>query len=245
MSRKHQKNKPKKKLIIKFFLLIFFMVFLYLISIFLYNKLSSLNIFNINQYLINKDELIDKEDIILLSNIKLGENIFKISCKNAVENILKNPWIETVSVKRVFPDKISISYKTKNICALAKEQNKLFFLDCNGEIIDKYNTNIKKDLIVVEAKDYKLALKIIHKIIEINDNNLIYTSNISELFVEDLSYFSIKLIDRPLTIYLNYYNLAPKIKDLHKVIKDLEKRQDLVKHIDATLNNNKIVIRKN
>jgi len=242
MSRKYQKNK-KVKIVIKVFFIFFFSSLIILISMFLYNKISSLSIFKIKTILVNKSQVIDKEEIILLSKIRLGENIFKVSSINAIKNILNNPWIEAVNINKVFPDKIAITYKTKSICGIAKEDNKLYFLDCKANIIDKYNTSLKKDLIIINSKNYKIALQIIDRISKINDK-LINTTNISELFVDNLNYFTIKLTNRPETIFLNYSNLDKKLSELNKVIIDIDRRKEAVSYIDASLNNNKIVIKK-
>ena len=65
-------------------------------------------IFNIKDIQIINNNQIATETIISLSQLQVGQNLFKFN-KNKVEKEIKtNPYIESVNIKRKIPDKIEI-----------------------------------------------------------------------------------------------------------------------------------------
>lgn len=70
-------------------------------------------IFNIQNIEITNNKQLSPETIVSLSELSLGQNIFKF-WKNDVENKIKaNSYIENVELKRVFPNKLQINIQER------------------------------------------------------------------------------------------------------------------------------------
>ncbi len=81
-------------------------LFVFLISI-LVTLCLKIPYFNIESIEVQGNVNISKEEIKNISTIKIGNNIFYANKKNAIENILLNPYIEEVKITKNF----LISYK--------------------------------------------------------------------------------------------------------------------------------------
>lgn len=65
-------------------------------------------IFNIQSIEITGNNKVEKEKIIGMTGLELGQNIFKINKKEIRKNIEKNGYINSVNIKRNLPDEIEI-----------------------------------------------------------------------------------------------------------------------------------------
>lgn len=70
-------------------------------------------IFNINKISVNGNSTVTTEKIINLSGLTTGENIFRINKNNIKKSIMKNGYIDNVSIKRVLPDEIEITVEER------------------------------------------------------------------------------------------------------------------------------------
>jgi len=75
---------------------------------------------------------LDKKDIIDISGIKTGDNIFGIDLKAVSERLTSRPWIKSADVERKLPDAILINIQEREPVALAKVGEKLFLVDKDG-----------------------------------------------------------------------------------------------------------------
>jgi len=116
------------------YITLLFILFLIIIGYIVLN----LPMFDITNIIIKGNNLLSQNDIVTYSNIKMGENIFKVNLKEVKKNLLRNPRIEETSMKRVFPSTIFISVSERNDFAA------LYFL---GSFV-----KIDKEGIVLEVK---------------------------------------------------------------------------------------------
>lgn len=65
-------------------------------------------IFNIQNIKVTGNNKLEKEKIIGMTGVELGQNIFKINKKEIRKNIEKNGYINSVNIKRNLPDEIEI-----------------------------------------------------------------------------------------------------------------------------------------
>ena len=107
-------------------------------------------IFNIKEINVQKNEQISSETIISLSQLKIGQNIFKYNSKKVKEEIKANPYVESVNIKRKFPDKIEI---------IVNERQKNY----NVEFLNGY-AYINNQGYILEISEQKLELPIIQGI---------------------------------------------------------------------------------
>lgn len=107
-------------------------------------------IFNIKEIYVVKNEQISSDTIVSLSQLKIGQNIFKYSSKKVEKEIKANPYIESVNIKRKLPDKIEIT---------VKERQKNY----NVEFLNGY-AYINNQGYILEISEQKLELPIVQGI---------------------------------------------------------------------------------
>ncbi len=76
---------------------------------------------------------IPKQDIIELSSIKSGDNIFSLNFTAIRNRIFTNPWVRDASIERRLPDKIIIHIDEREPFALAKINDRIYMVDRYGE----------------------------------------------------------------------------------------------------------------
>lgn len=93
-------------------------------------------IFNISEIKVNGNEKITENQIISLSEIKLGDNIYKTSKKEVVSNIKQNPYIESVNFKRNLPNKIELNIEERKATFMLEFSNSYVYINNQGYILE-------------------------------------------------------------------------------------------------------------
>ena len=114
-------------------------------------KLPYFNIANIE---IIGNENVSKVEINDKVKSELGSNIFYDSFNNSKQQIMKNPYVVGVKVKKVLPNKIIIKIEEKVAVFYGKVNNTYYILDNKGILLEK-RSNIKDmDLVNLIGFDY-------------------------------------------------------------------------------------------
>lgn len=89
------------------------------------------------------------------SNVELGNNIFFTNFNHAKKEIMKNPYIVGVKIKKVIPNKVIIEIQERIAVFYGKVNNTYYILDNNGILLEK-RTDIKDmNLINLIGFDYE------------------------------------------------------------------------------------------
>ena len=141
--RKMNKKKSKKKKSNKIIVTIFSIIILF--AIILIFSLTA-PIFNIVDIQVEGNEIVSKETIISLSQLKKGENIFKFN-NSIISKIKENTYIESVNVSRKLPGTIKIMVEERKINYQINLINSYVYIDKNGYILE--NSVEKKQVPVI------------------------------------------------------------------------------------------------
>jgi len=123
-------KRRKKKLRRRFFI---FAILLIITSITLAFNLKT---FDIKEIFVKNNIKLTKDDIINLSEINIGDNIFYVSFYKAKKNILSNPYVKTVKLRRKLPNSIEISV-TERKEAVYFQSSSYYILDNTGVFLRK------------------------------------------------------------------------------------------------------------
>ncbi|KOA20977.1 cell division protein DivIB [Clostridium homopropionicum DSM 5847] len=148
-----EKRRRKRKIKRYFFLLII----LISVSITLCLKL---NYFNINNIDVIDNRNIPSEEIIKLSAITKGNNIFYTNLKKSKANILSNSYILNVNIKRKLPNTIQIFIQERSAIFYIKKGDIYLIVDREGVILEEKQKIDSMKLIKLEGFDkdnYKLG----------------------------------------------------------------------------------------
>lgn len=175
-------------------------------------------------------------EILSLSEIDLSKNIYLIDIKKARENILKNPYIEDVVIKRKFPETLTFSVKQRIESATVPFLGGYAVIDSNGIVLRILQTqeNIKKPLISgveidnvkigeqIHFKDQKKANNFIEIISSASSIDMLI--NISYIDMEDFENIKMSTNTGIDILVGDMENLSYKLKILNKILIDLQEK---------------------
>lgn len=135
-NKKKQKKKKRKSNIKKFFktLLKLFIVIGIGAAIILFLFVSP--VFNISEITVTGAKEITDSVYIAMAGIEVGQNIFGINKISAIEEIIKEPYVESVEINSIYPNKIEIIITERKAKYISEKNGKYFYLDKNGYILD-------------------------------------------------------------------------------------------------------------
>jgi len=102
-----------------------------------FNFIFSSNFCNIEEVIINGNDYLSEDEIFSKSQIKLGENIFKLDLKKSIDSLEQEPRIKEVEIKRVIPNKIIISLKERKAAAIVHIGEEYFSSTKEGIVLSK------------------------------------------------------------------------------------------------------------
>lgn len=145
------------------------MILLLFISVFII-LLTKTDYFNIKKINVKGNSSIETNDIIKASGLKKGMSILKFNKKTTINNLIKNPYIKNIKIKRKFPDTIQLNIvERKGICFF-NHLEKFLLIDTEGIVLEK-NTNRKMDLPIITNSNIEVA-QLGSKIVTLEDNEL-------------------------------------------------------------------------
>lgn len=104
-------------------------------------------IFNIANIEVFNNEQVTKETIISLSEIQLGENIFRFKAKDASEKIKENAYIENVEIHRSIPNVIKIELEERKHSYSIDFLGKFAYINNQGYILEISDSSKQKIVI--------------------------------------------------------------------------------------------------
>lgn len=105
-----------------------------LIGVGIYVALSPL--FNIKEINVTGNSKLSKEEIISLSELKTGENTFKVSKKNIKNKVKANAYIENVKIRRKLPDKVEIIVVERVATYMIPFANSYIYINNQGYMLE-------------------------------------------------------------------------------------------------------------
>lgn len=186
---------------------------------------------------------IPKETLLSLTATEGISNLFSVKSKEIVKRLESHPWIEQVSVRKIFPNKILIQVEEKKPMAIIQLEE-LYYIDTKGEIFapvgdkDEYNypylTGLTRQGL---EKDPVKAKRLITKALELlrmkNQGKNFAFEEISEIYMEEI--FGIHFFTKAegVEIKMGWEDFDEKLKRLSLIWSDLRRRGFSATSIDC------------
>jgi len=110
------------------------LVFVFLLSIFLFLHSS---VFNVAQINVQGNERVSKDEVLALSGLSTGKNIFKFNANNVVKSIEAHPLVKHAEIKRKPPRTVSITITERQMWAIVPAGNVFLIIDDSGVCFEK------------------------------------------------------------------------------------------------------------
>jgi len=198
--------------------------YLIILSFFLlptYNPKIELEFFPIKKIEVSTGKNISKKEITKELSILYETNLMALNIEKINSLIINYELIETASLKKVYPDKIIIEIKEREIIAIVNNNKDKFFISRDNKLL-KFNNDIANDKLPNVFGDYKKFVKFYEDLGFLNFN----LNNIKAYYYFEVGRWDIltknkKLIKLPTLDYeksiTNYLNLDNNLIKNHSV----------------------------
>ena len=198
--------------------------YLIILSFFLlptYNPKVELEFFPIKKIEVSTGKNISKKEITKELSILYETNLMSLNIEKINSLIINYELIETASLKKVYPDKIIIEIKEREIIAIVNNNKDKFFISRDNKLL-KFNNDIANDKLPNVFGDYKKFVKFYEDLGFLNFN----LNNIKAYYYFEVGRWDIltknkKLIKLPTLDYeksiTNYLNLDNNLIKNHSV----------------------------
>jgi cell division protein FtsQ len=97
------------------------------------------------------------DEVLALSDIEQGSNIFDLDLDMIGGKIEENPWVASAHVERVFPNEVTIRIEERQPQAIVR-LGTLYYVDVNGEIFKMLDAGDRLDYPLISGIDRQLLL---------------------------------------------------------------------------------------
>ncbi len=219
---------------------------------FAHYMLTESSMFLLKEVKVTGNNYIDKKAIIRSASIKMGTRIFHIPTNDLVERILKNPYLQGVSITRALPSTLIIAVQERKPVAYLVDNN-VYMVDRWGKMLLKKPGMFLEDLPLITGLSVRSLLKnreplfdalSLIRVVSDVDNSLF--SFISEIHISADSPPCIYLVKGGALVELGSDKLHKRIYILSEFLKkpSIINQLDTVKKIDFNYRNRIVVTRK-
>ncbi|MFZ3137614.1 MAG: FtsQ-type POTRA domain-containing protein [Thermodesulfovibrionales bacterium] len=95
------------------------------------------------------------DELRAFAGVHLNESLLMVSNKEVSQYLLKSPWVRSVSVRKEFPDTLSMTIKETEPFALLNMNEHLFLIDENGKLLEELKGDSVPFLPVIAGDPFK------------------------------------------------------------------------------------------
>lgn len=212
-------------------------LFVYVVLVFLLS-LFALGMVRSPYFSIQKIEVagdlkhLSMDAVVEASKVSLRTNLFSVSLHETEKNVLKLPWVQSVSIRRQVPDTLWIYVKEYRPIALLLEEQ-FYFVSQGGGVFKKVEEEVTRDLPVITGLKKEDRLDDVMQLLKIfNKSDDFRLFGLSEIHYNDVTGFSIVTLMGPMEIRLGRDHFENKLKRLKQIWTKLDKRYARVRGVD-------------
>ena len=207
--------------------------------------------FGVEQIEIVNLQRLKADEIIAESNIKGGDNIFRLDLEAIGHKIEENPWVAKAEVGRVFPREITIRITEREARAIIN-LGYLYYVDGNAEIFkvlsadDRLDypviTGIDRNYLIDNPENSKQLLKNAMAVIDrLAERTVFSVEQVSEVHVDRDNSIALTTFRSGVPVQLGFKGYAEKLDRLEQIYPELESKLQGLKGIDLNVTDRVIV----
>lgn len=100
-----------------------------------YRTLTSHSYFELKEINVTGNSRVPYGDILKTGDVRLGLNCLEMNVGEVEERLSKNPWVQSVTVRREFPNHLRINVVEKTPAFWIRQGDGLYFADARGTVI--------------------------------------------------------------------------------------------------------------
>ena len=207
-------------------------------------------IFNINEIRVINNNQISTETIISLSQLQIGQNIFKFKGSQVRKDIKTNPYVENIKVQRRLPNRVEITieerqknYNVEFLNGYAYINNQGYILEISEQKLDLpviQGVSTEQKEIVAGNRLNAEDLSKLENVIQMMNicKNYDLEKKVSSINIEDKDNYILYLEEEKKTIDLgDESNLSNKMLYVSTILKENEGKEGTI-YVNGDINNN-------
>jgi len=196
---------------------------------------------------------LSREDIMTITGIEPGKDLLRLNLKRMGEQLSSNPWVETVRIRRFFPDSIVVSVIEREPLAVVN-MGFIYYMDNKGNIFKVLNQGDRLDYPVItgfseddmnsDPAGTREALKSSWELLKIlSEKGAFILADVSEIHYDKDLGFTIFTASGALPVKIGYDNFAAKLDRFARIYRELMAQRPALYFIDIDYSD-RIVIKK-
>jgi cell division protein FtsQ len=194
---------------------------------------------------------LQEDEVVGLSDIRIGGNIFDLDLEAIGRKIAENPWVAEAEVQRVFPREVVITVREREPKAIIN-LGYLYYVDGEGEIFKVLNGDDRLDYPVLTGIDRRFLLDnpaAAHQLLkdamglfaQLEARRIFSLGEVSELHIDREDGFSVNTLRSGVPVRFGFTGFAGKLDRLERIYPQLQGRLAGLKYIDLNVADRVIV----
>ena len=215
--------------------------------------LSRIVLFKLDTIEITNNRRIDRREIITLAGTRIGDDLVRLNLRKIGEQLEKNPWIESVRVKRYFPHTLAIDIAEREPVAIVN-MGHLAYLDTRGVVFKPLTDGDSLDYPVITgvaeedaARDpagtRRALQESIRLITLLKQGNIFRLADVSELHYDPGFGFTLFTVQGGIPVRLGTDGHPEKLARLARIYRELQPEMLTLEYIDLNYPD-KIIVKK-
>jgi len=218
-----------------------------------WRAVTSVTLFKLKQIEVSSAKRLTREEILGLAGVEPGQSLMRLNLKNVGEQVAKNPWVDTVHVRRFYPDGLAISITEREPQAIVN-MGFLYYLDKNGNVFKVLNKGDRLDYPVVtgfsedelgrDPQGTKEALRTAGELLKaLQGKGAFMLAEVSEIHYDKGYGFTLFTASDALTVKVGNGDFDAKLERLSRIYQTLMAQRPALHYIDLDYSD-KIIVKK-
>lgn len=218
-----------------------------------YRSLASLTFFRLKEIRVSPTKRLTRHEVMAIADVEPGRDLLRLDLKKMGEQLAQNPWVETVRIRRYYPDGLSIEISEREPLAVVN-MGYLYYLDRNGTVFKTLSQGDRLDYPVVtgfseedlnsDPAGMREALKSTCELLALlRVKCASILADVSEIHYDKGYGFTLFTASGALPVKVGATDFAAKLGRLSRIYRNLMEQQQSIQYIDLDYND-KIIVKK-
>ncbi len=171
---------------------------------------------------------VSPQDLMTMAQTSSNTSLFGMNLKNIAKQLKKNPWVKDVTIKRSFPQGLTIKVREREPVALVADEG-LFMVDKDAVVFKEVEKSDLINLPVItgfslRGKDASILNEVLELLRTGHASGVLPRDSISEVHVDKDYGFTLYTLQDAVPIKLGFADYHKKLMLLASIRKDLQNR---------------------
>jgi cell division protein FtsQ len=201
--------------------------------------------FKLDTVRVEKQVRVSEEEIVALSDVTMGGNIFELDLERIGRKIEENPWVFSARVQRLFPRSVVIQVEERSPMAVIN-LDYLYYVDGRGEIFKVLEaqdsldypvlTGLEREDLLARPEESRRQLQGMMGLIdELAGRRIFALSEVSEIHLDQGGEIVLYTCNGGIPVHMGTGDYRGKLDRLERIFNDLKPRLRGLKYIDLNV----------